>query len=731
MACVYDDAFAGADGSAPNSNFWNETDTSNLCDIQSNKLNFADSGATDHFSEIKSKFTLHGDFDIQIDFDVTTLNSVGLYANYAPRFGLNGMDFGWCYIGRIRSRITNGYFVDSYEGDVLGWDDEVAKADASGKLRVTRSGSTIKAYYWNSSLSRWEWDGNTAGHTMAWVTSPDQPVKINIYFKKVSGSSVNANVDNLVINSGCPGILFQRWTNQAIAAYSDPQPSGMIDDTEEFASDTGQFTRYTEDTQGTFTVSGGVGQVIHNSGAARNDLVVRTDSEPEAPQIFASVDINPISTSTGYDNGGVGIIKDQSNFVLCMVDRVAGDIRLQVKIGGSSSWCVDISGQAAWLSSSFKLGLSLIDNSACIWKDSGAGWTYMGGANIGAYYDFRTVGNLSGWRVGFAYATKRNGQWNFDNLTYGRFGGVGMRDITLVTQYTGSPYTVGNYVYFTATCPDPRGISSCNLFRMDMSDYSYEQIGTIMVNRDSKIWDDLNGHIVRMPDGTFHLLMVTWANEMGNSIRVLYKNVTSGDLLSGLNVILSMTELNLPGMDTADYGSYDAMLVYNSTKSRWEICYSIVNDTDFTGTNWAAAAYSADLTTWTAIDEDDSSYGNDCEGTKYLKYDGAYYILSGGPADLDVTIYGSRVFDEDMVLLGRLNIEMPSNSPASHPMVFQFSNRLYLITFDDTELGGGFWTRGQPQLYYIVTGEGTPWLEATRGGIPSIGALGPLGALSQ
>jgi hypothetical protein len=38
--------------------------------------------------------------------------------------------------------------------------------DWTGKLRLTRVGSTTKAYYWNASAARWEWNGNTAGLTI-------------------------------------------------------------------------------------------------------------------------------------------------------------------------------------------------------------------------------------------------------------------------------------------------------------------------------------------------------------------------------------------------------------------------------------------------------------------------------------------------------------------------------------------------------------------------------------
>lgn len=65
------DDFTGNDDDPPDTDLWEVLqDTGSDLSIQSNKLNYDSAGDdANYFGQIRSKFKLSGDFDIQIDFD--------------------------------------------------------------------------------------------------------------------------------------------------------------------------------------------------------------------------------------------------------------------------------------------------------------------------------------------------------------------------------------------------------------------------------------------------------------------------------------------------------------------------------------------------------------------------------------------------------------------------------------------------------------------------------------
>ena len=480
--------------------------------------------------------------------------------------------------------------------------------------------------------------------------------------------------------------------------YHDPQPANLIAGTEDFATEHSptQFTRYSENTQGTLTIEEGLAKIIHDSGAARNDIVTLTGTEYDMPDAFISIEIPAIpSGSTGYDNGGVGLVKDEDNFIFANVDRVAGQARIQIKIGGSNHFMSVVSGQT-WLSAPFKLALSLVGNSACLYKDVGGVWTYVTGATVGAYYDFRTLGNLAGWQVGFTLATADDAEWHFDNLKYGSFGGVGIRDMSIVTNPDGTPYLFEtSKTYFTATLPDGRGVAHTGVFSFDLSDYTFEQVSAIMISRNGKIYADLAAHII-LDGNNSRLTISTWGNGFGSTLDVLYKFIPSHAILSGANVIADLATLALPNVPGGG-GSYDSFLVYDRINKRWLLAYVITDDTDFVDHPfYAAAAYSTDFITWTAIGAD--SGNNGYEGAKILPSGDTFVICVGGPAgDSD----SSRVYNAAMEYLGPLDAIFDGLTYTQpHPMLFRYGSKYIILTFDHTQMAyGAEWTHGQPKIY--------------------------------
>lgn len=485
-----------------------------------------------------------------------------------------------------------------------------------------------------------------------------------------------------------------RFYPLTIPAYAEPQPANLIDGTEAFVSDTGQFTKYTESTAGTFAVASGVGTITHAGGANANlnDIITITASSFAMPDIFCSIKIPAISvTSAGYDNTGVGIVKDANNFLFASIDRVAQNARIQIKIGGTSVF----KGSAfPTIAAPFELGLSLVANAAALWLKVAGVWTFIMGANI-TEYDFRTAGNLTGWKAGFTLASRDNATWDFDDLTWGRAGGHGMRDMTLVTNEDGTPYLDSGSVYFTATIAHPVGGvdgSHTGVFKLNMSTFAYQQTGAIMVSRSGSIYNDQAAHIIVNADATQRLLIATWGNGFSGSIQILYK-ATASDLLHGSNVVSSMTQLSVPGLTTGSYGAYDPMLVYDTNNARWLLAYTITQNTNFSGSPfYPADAYSTDLSTWTAIGADTGHFGY--EGTKLLLCRKSYWITAGGQ------LVQPRVYDAaSLTFQGTLDGTFSGGTDTQpHAMVFPYLDKMYLLTFDNTAYGTGAFTWGQPSL---------------------------------
>ncbi|MCK5600972.1 hypothetical protein KAR91_03825, partial [Candidatus Pacearchaeota archaeon] len=209
------DDFTGSDDDPPDTDKWTEIDADNALDIQSNKLNFAYTGTSDIYAEIKSKWVFLGgeDFDVRIDFDSVVLDAPDgeVDENTLPSlliFDDPDTPTEWVAIGRLRVSTFNGY---SCGGDDDSNQLDGTRQDSSGKLRIQKSGSTVKAWYWTGTA--WEWDGSTDGYTFISTLSLDLYVQI-AFIHRPTGSSttVSGNVDNFKVLDGFVGTVTRSGT---------------------------------------------------------------------------------------------------------------------------------------------------------------------------------------------------------------------------------------------------------------------------------------------------------------------------------------------------------------------------------------------------------------------------------------------------------------------------------------------------------------------------------------
>ncbi|HEX3682206.1 MAG TPA: hypothetical protein VHU83_06655 [Bryobacteraceae bacterium] len=494
--------------------------------------------------------------------------------------------------------------------------------------------------------------------------------------------------------STLPGLQF--GSSQTSISPFNVQPSSLITLNEQFASDQGQFTRYTENVMGSYSISGGQMTVTHaNSPTDENDIFVETSQTVSMPQFFTSIQIDNNGTGVGnYDNGGVGIAKDANNFLWASLDRKGGNLRIQIKIAGTSTYLASV----AWSvpNAPYQLGLSLVSNSACVWANTGSGWVYVTGADASSYYDFRTVGNLTGWAPGFTVASQLASTWVYSNFLFGSYGTVGLRDITLVTNQDGTPYAQGSVFTFTATAADPRAAAYCTVFQYNVTTSALAQTGVIFVNRAGKIYNDGAAHIIYYSNGARRLTISSWGNPYPPGPIFVASALINSEILTGAVVVSGLTQLSLAG--TAGASSvYDPFLINDGTK--WIMAYT-VSQTLTPG--YPVAAYSYDLVTWTMIGQDTASVGY--EGTKIINYNGTYYLTCNGPYGAGANV--PRVYLlESMQYVGTLNITIPAqNVTVPHMMAFYYNNVEYVITFDTTQYNSTAWTWGN----WIVYGANAP-----------------------
>ncbi len=508
-----------------------------------------------------------------------------------------------------------------------------------------------------------------ANKTLSQLRSENPPTSITgdelIYAVK-SGDDTALTVDEIRGVPPSPRDLL--FVKEATVPFFEVTPQNLRDFSEGFNANTGQFTRYTEGTLATFTVSGGQLAIENSSGAARNDIVV-VGNDLVIPQAGCSIDVVSRSgTLSGYSNIGVGIAKDSNNFVFAGYDAVANIVRVQVKISGSNTFNASVS---KVLSPPYKLGFSLVANSVCVYGDTGTGWEYLTGYSIPtATVNFKTTA-LTGWKRGFTVATPNNHTWVFDNFNGGCFGGVGIRDINPITLYNGNPSITSNTIRAVCTFVDAKGVGFQGTADINLTTYSISMVGVQFISRDGAKQNDVAGQI--LTDGTnYKLLITTWGNGFGGVLDLLYKDFSSDNISTGVRLLTGLTKVNVP-TQLAGYGVYDPSLFLDG--STWRLAHTITKATSFVGDPfYTAVCQSSDLVTWTNPFDDRSTLKY--EGTRVVVFEGGYYIMSG-------TTNKFRYYDKFVNYRGDISATVDGGTVTQpHPSIFKLGGDYYLITFD-------------------------------------------------
>lgn len=481
------------------------------------------------------------------------------------------------------------------------------------------------------------------------------------------------------------------FTRQAVISDYEIMPAALVWHTESFTADTGQFSSFTDNTlSGTISVSGQL-TIAAGTTAARSTYL-RTAADIGMPQAFVAVDVTARGTtgSPSYDTAIVGVGRDKDNRLEAVWDKDNDLFFLRSIFGGTVTIHPTL---ALNLSPPLKMGFALVGNYLSLWTstDGGVTWTLRRSAQAAS--DPRTV-DLTGWKPYCGVSSSGgSSSWTFDNLTAGRFGAVGARDCAWITNEDGSLVDFSGNLRFTATCAEPAGGGNAGVFEVDVSTWTVQQIGVLMMARDSGIWNDLGPHIALLADSTWQHISATWGNNpfAGGALH-LRRGVTPTDITSGAHVI-SGSEITPPSIPSPNGSAYDAMAVKRG--GEWWMAYTLVDPRTFAGGNfYAALAKTTDWSSWTAIGNDPSQILN--EGTKIVVTNGDLYVVTGGRGE-------QIIYDDALTqIAAALDVDVPIYNGADTqpwPAIGAWGDEQLLLTFDNTRFGGGTFTWGDIWFY--------------------------------
>ena len=471
-------------------------------------------------------------------------------------------------------------------------------------------------------------------------------------------------------------------------------PPGCKWVTDDFSDpDLGRFTQQTEGTAGTLAIAAGVATVTLPL-VGTHSLFVSEGAAIGMPQVTVAATVTGKTGIGGaYLAAVVGVIKDPNNYLCVNWDLQNNNILLQRKVAGVSTFTAGVS-TAGWGAFPIRVALTIVGNFAYIWAYYSSTWHLVQSTDLTATIDFKAEDHSLwyGFFGGVAPGTVAN-TISFDDFHIGRFGGVGVRDLCIVTNPDGSAYdALGTYQrYVLATLAGPYGgipSGSMGCFVFDTRTKELIQTSVIMCQRGGKVQNDHAGHAVRNADGSTHLLISTWGDNPTNPPMIRHELVAAGtDPLTTDYVMASSAELALTELP-AGGAQYDPFLVL--IEGTYYLAYTASESTanDF----YPVIDTSTDLATWTnhGMDSDARPY----EGSRITKFAGTYYALWGGQSNMRMYTLAPWAY------YGLVNALSPGyvdpNQTQPHAMIWPEQSTYWLLTFD-------------PYTYPPTTGPAFSW----------------------
>jgi len=401
------------------------------------------------------------------------------------------------------------------------------------------------------------------------------------------------------------------------------------------------------------------------------DGLTRSRYTPPAPFIAVEVTLGP-------DRATVlaGLVAENGDHLLGFLDRRTRRVGIELRTGDTTT----VLAERRVLGRVRRMAFVLCANKPTVLVDRGRGWRAVvtGQYRVGRL-DLHDPATLSRFAAGWG---SRGGTSDLRLVRAGLFGMAGLRDLHLVQNADGTPYTRGGRMYLTATCaglgffrqahwgvfafdPDLAGRGGLHL----------EQTANLFSRRDGKLVGDHAGQLVR--DGDQWLVAVSswgdFAPERGVHVR---RATTSDDLLTGVHV-LDTERVEMP----TDNGSYDPGMT--RIDGRWHVSY--VESVGHTPSDFhpALAVAPAGADDWAKglLRVGAASELHQCEGPILARPDGPTGEWQVLTSDGDARRY--RAFDLGMRPVGELDAPYGTNIP--HPQVIDLPDgERIIVTFDGT-----------------------------------------------
>lgn len=467
------------------------------------------------------------------------------------------------------------------------------------------------------------------------------------------------------------------WFDSTAETENNLQSLLWVDD--DFTDNsTDRFTQITANNLGSLLITGGEATITCANGSSQSLFL--TEGEPmNIPQLFTQVTATATTGSTStyiY----LGVILDGSNYISINWDLLGATIRFQIKVAGVSNYSSNIS-TSGWPSLPIKLGLSVVGNWFNIWSFYNDEWHLEQSVDVSAYIDFKAV-DLTQRYPFFGLAGPGSGTItaSFDDYKVGRFGGVGLRDLCVVTNEDGSAYTgLGTHTrYILATMAGPYGSitsASQGVFTFNTQTKELIQTSVIVVERDGKIQNDAAAHAIRHSDGSTRICMSTWGDLGTNQPMIRHELVPSTtDPFDGYYIMSSSDELALTELPVGG-SNYDPFLI-RKTDGYWYMAYTASGSTTYSF--YPVLDRSTDLVTWENVGSDPSSLAY--EGSRIVKFNNVEYALYGGRD------YMKMYLLEDFSYVGLVNVLSPGTvgnyGTQPHAMIWPEQSTYWLLTFD-------------------------------------------------
>lgn len=417
--------------------------------------------------------------------------------------------------------------------------------------------------------------------------------------------------------------------------------------------------------------------------------LLRSGTQQQAPFATVMVDVTSFAGSGGdEDTVLVGLVKDESSYVVGWYNRAAGVAGIDVTIDGTRDTLGTV---AADIAAPCRLAFCVTGTTAVVLVDEGDGFRPLLPRNLAGHVDLRQPAALAEYHNGFG-ARASSGTIVLESVEAGYYGEAGVRDPHVVTRSDGTPYIRDNKVYLTLTQAGLAFFETAHwgVWTLDLASYELEQVANLFFQREgmAAVLGDHAGHVVLDEDNERWILaMSTWGDFTFEGVEVNYVTVpTSIDVLSGVH-ILQTAPLPLPlqELPTAAVGQWDPHLV--RIQGRWYVAF--VNARRFFSFYPALARSrpGGDFTDLSLVGADASK--NATEGTVMQRFDGEWYLLASNGDDSPAEIRGQYpVYDLTVTQVGTLDAPHPTNIP--WPMVFpvplpRARTRWVMVTFNGTQ----------------------------------------------